>query len=114
MVQNPLEIQEKNSKKFFFGYLSQYLMPFFKAKKIFKFFLAAVSTRYYHRKKSKKTHKVPGAKYGFFRYFENFENKFQQNFRPEIPSFRDRLRNRNNLKTRNIKIGSMEFVFLKF
>jgi hypothetical protein len=24
MVQNPLKIQEKNSKKFFFGYLTRY------------------------------------------------------------------------------------------
>jgi hypothetical protein len=42
--------------------------PFLGPKNIFKIFLAAVSTRYYHRKKNKKTQVVPGTKYGVFRY----------------------------------------------
>ena len=54
MVQNPLKIQEKNSKKIFYGYLTRYQIPFFEAKKFFKFFFAAFGTRDYHRKKNKK------------------------------------------------------------
>jgi hypothetical protein len=47
MVKNPLKIQEKNSKKNFFGNLSRYLIPFYRAKKFFKIFLTAFGTRYY-------------------------------------------------------------------
>jgi hypothetical protein len=57
-----LKVQEKDSKIFFW-----YIIPFIRVKKIFKFFPAAVRTRYYHPKKIKKTQVVPGTKNGVFR-----------------------------------------------
>jgi hypothetical protein len=38
MVQNPLKIQEKNSKKFFFGYLTGTKSPFLRPKNFPNFF----------------------------------------------------------------------------
>jgi hypothetical protein len=56
MVLNPLKIQGKNSKKNFLGNKPG-TKSLFWAKKFFKFFFAAFGTRYYHRKKNKKTRK---------------------------------------------------------
>jgi hypothetical protein len=77
MVQNPLKIQEKNLKKFFLGIYPGTKSPFFSAKNCFKFFLGAVSTRFYHRKKNKKIQVVPGTKYGVFRHFLSQTEKLQ-------------------------------------
>jgi hypothetical protein len=47
MVQNPLKIQEKSSKKNFFGHFYPGAKSAFNwAKNFFKFFLAAARTRY--------------------------------------------------------------------
>jgi hypothetical protein len=56
MVQKPLKIQEKIQKNFLLGIYPGTKSPFLGPKKVFEFFLAAVSTRYYHRKKIRKKH----------------------------------------------------------
>ena len=71
-VQRPRKIEEKNSKKVFFGYLyrSKYLI--FRPKKFFKNFGAAFGTWYYLQKNDGSTrYQIRGLPvyYGIFRYF---------------------------------------------
>ena len=73
MVQNPLKIQEKNSKKFFFGYLTKKNFflgtkaPFLRPKNFPNFFWLHLVPGTTIEKKNKKTQVVPGTKYGVFR-----------------------------------------------
>jgi hypothetical protein len=78
MVQNPLKIQEKNSKKKFFWVFNPVQNPLFEGRKIFQmFFWLHLVPGTTIEKKIKKTQVVPGTKYGVFRYFSfRFRNFF--------------------------------------
>jgi hypothetical protein len=67
MLRNPPKISIKKFKKRFFRKYISVLNPLFRDEIIFKIFLAAFCTRYYHLKKVLKTSLVPGTKYGIFR-----------------------------------------------
>jgi hypothetical protein len=67
MVQNPLKIQEKKSKKFFLGIYPGTKSPFLRPKNFQNFFWLQLGPGTTIEKKNKKTQVVPGTKYGVFR-----------------------------------------------
>jgi hypothetical protein len=64
--ENPLKIQEKNSKKSFFWVFNPVLNPLFEGRKIFQIFFGCIWYQVLPSKK--KSQVVPGTKYGVFRY----------------------------------------------